>query len=264
LNTIISPFPDINDVFQRRDEREEFVFLPLLTVKFPDNTLLKDKQFHFISIWDTGSYEKEYFNDYRQDTHIIRFKVVDNKYLYPGDLKFPFVEQLGSAYRVIKSNFENHIDYYLRPKSHREFNSEDKTLIKGGELVHEAVKDLPKWECKYYFERVTKYLYAKTRYLKYHKVFSDFTYSSTFIKTREDEEKIKSEFNSFGKEKDELIKGLLSKPAWIQSDETPVVDGGEVIFIGSVTEYDFTNGTSEIFLFYDKKNEYVYQIFQWT
>lgn len=50
-------------------------------------------------------------------------------------------------------------------------------------------------------------------------------------------------------------------PNWLQKPEKIFEN---LTFIGSVSEGDFTNGSAEIYLFWDKENNEVYQFFQWT
>jgi hypothetical protein len=258
----IYPFPNFNDAFIEHDKLERYVFLPLVSIEFNSHKLFGNRTFYFISLWDTGSYDDDFLNNYRLDNYIIRFKYTDNKYSYPIKPNFPYISQLDSAFNLIQQKFDESIDYLLIPKNQDKFELEDNFLSSGGDFLHGVLPDLPRWEAGYYFERIIQYLYTKLKYSKFGKVYPSFTYSMTFVRNQDDEEKMKAKFHTFGKLKEELIKNINENPNWIQRDETP--EGDDIIFIGSVSEYDFTNGTAEIYLFWDKRNEFVYQIFQWT
>jgi len=253
------PFPLIEDIFEIKNSNEKYVFTPLVSITFKNHPILNNNSFHFISVWDTGSYAEDYFNDNRVDPRVIRFKYKNNKYSYLSNLNFPFINELKKAYEIIENNFIENLEYYLTPKSNREFID---TLSKGCELVHSTNEKFDKVEAGYYFEKITKYLYTKKKFQKFNNINSDFTYSDTFIGLTTTKEKVIREFHSEGKDKSEIIKNMLAKPNWIQTPEK--LNYENMIFIGSVSESDFTNGTAELYLFWDKENDFVYQISQWT
>jgi hypothetical protein len=261
--TEIVSFPDLKNVFDVYSGREKYVFLPLASVSFHDHRVLGNRSFHFISIWDTGSYKDDFFNDFRRESRIIKFKIVNNKYLYPVDPKFPSVEHLAQAYDIIEKNFNENLDYYLTPKSHVKFSIEDKTLRKGGELIDNSIGGFDRGDSGYYFKRITKYLYTKKKFELFGKINSSFTYPETFIGTTITREEVISEFHSYGKTKDEIVNNLVDKPAWLQKPEE-IIKELDLIFIGSIDEYSFTDGSAEIYLFWDKDHDEVYQFFQWT
>lgn len=255
----IRPFPLIEDIFEINSSNEKYVFTPLVSIGFENHSILSNKLFHFISVWDTWSYEEDYFNDNRPEPRVIRFKYKNNKYSYLSNLNFPFVDELKNAYEIIENNFNENLEYYLRPKSNKEFEN---VLSKGCDLVHSLCRNFNKPESGYYFEKITKYLYAKMKFEKFNKINSDFTYSEIFIGLTTTKEKVINEFNTEGKDKNEIIKNILIEPNWLQTPEK--LNYEKLIFIGSVSESDFTNGTAELYLFWDKENDFVYQISQWT
>ena len=255
----ISPFPEFESIFNANNSKEKFVFSPLASIEFDNDKVLSDKKFHFISVWDTGSYEKEYFNEYRLSERVIRFKFYDNKYSYPTELKFPFLDELESAYKTIENNFNENIDFFLKVKSYEEFSG---TLNKGGDILFSNNKKFDRWDAGYYFEKITTYLYTKKKFERFNKIHSRFTYPETLIGLTKTKEEIISEFHTYGTAKEDIVKNILDKPDWLQFPEN--LDYNKLIFIGSVSEFDFTNGTAEIYLFWDKENDYVYQISQWT
>jgi hypothetical protein len=257
------PFPDYLSVFNIYSGKEKFLFLPLVSISFTNHEIFGNRIFHFVSIWDTGSYNDDYFNDFRKESRIIRFKILNNKYLYPIDPKFPSIEYLADAYGIIEENFNKNIDYYLTPKNQTRFSLEDKTLTKGAELIWSAIDKFDRHDSGYYFTRITKYLYTKKKYDLFGKVNSSFTYPETFIGLTTTREKVISEFHSYGKTRTELINNLLDKPDWLQKPEE-ILKELNLIFIGSIDEYSFTDGSAEIYLFWDKSNDEVYQFLQWT
>lgn len=121
---------------------------------------------------------------------------------------------------------------------------------------------MTKWNLVIISKKITKYLYTKKKFEKFNNINSDFTYSETFIGLTTTKEEVVREFHSDGKDKSEIIKNILAKPNWIQTPEK--LNYENMIFIGSVSESDFTNGTAELYLFWDKENDFVYQISQWT
>jgi hypothetical protein len=259
MNYENKPFPLIEDIFEMKNSNEKYVFTPLVSINFKNHLALNNISFHFISVWDTGSYSKDYFNDDRLDPRVIRFRYKNNKYSYLSELNFPFITELKKAYELIENNFIENLEYYLTPKSHQEFEG---ILSKGGDLVHSKNEKFDKWDAEYYFEKITKYLYVKKKFEKFNKFNSSFTYSETFIGLTTTKKEVIEQFHSFGKDKSEIIKNVLEQPDWIQTPEKLKYEN--MIFIGSVSEYDFTNGTAELYLFWDKENDFVYQISQWT
>lgn len=258
---LIIPFPDFNDVFNIDNGKEKFIFLPLTTIKFQEHTEFQNRSFHFISIWDTGTYEETYFNEYRKEIRCIKFKIENNKYSYLGELNFPFINLLPRAYDIIEYHFQENIEYYLEPKSYRLFSIENKIFSKGQELIFGSVEGFDKPDAAYYFERIVQYLYTKKKYELFDKVNSNFVYSEIFIGATTTKEEVISEFNYEGKSKKEIINNLLKMPNWLQKPEKIFEN---LTFIGSVSEGGFTNGSAEIYLFWDKENNEVYQFFQWT
>ncbi len=174
-------------------------------------------------------------------------------------MNFPFISELKKAYQITEKNFVENLEYYLTPKSNKEFAD---TFSKGGELVHSTNKDFDKGESGYYFEKISKYLYTKKKFEKFNNIDSDFTYSETIIGLTTTKEEVIREFHCDGKDKSEIIKNIHVRPNWIQTPEKLNYDN--MIFIGSVSESDFTNGIAEIYLFWDKENNFVFQISQWT
>ncbi|MFD2943012.1 hypothetical protein [Flavobacterium notoginsengisoli] len=261
LRTI--PFPDLANVFHTINGREKFIFLPLVSVQFDNHSEFENRHFHFISIWDTGTYEDDFFNEFRKDIRCIKFKLEDNKYCYLGKPNFPFVDLLPNAYDLIESHFQEHLEYYLRPKSFREFSDENGVFNKGREIILSKLKDFDKADAAYYYERIIQYLYTKKKYELFDKINSDFSYSELFIGRTTTKENVIATFNDEGKSDHEIINNLLGKPNWLQKPEDISKDLS-LIFVGSVSENDFTNGSAEIYLFWDKQNEEVYQFFQWT
>jgi hypothetical protein len=264
-NLEIIPFPDFNNAFNVINGNEKFIFLPLATIQFNEHPAFENRRFHFVSIWDTGTYEENYFNAFRKNIRCIKFKIENNKYSYLAEPKFPFINLLPKAYDLIESNFQENIDYYLKPKSSRQFSIEDKIFSDGKELVFNSLEDFDKPDAAYYFERITQYLYTRKKYELFDKINADFAYLETFagLTTTTTKEKLIAEFNDEGKSKNEIINNLLEKPNWLQKPEE-ILDSLNLIFIGSVSESDFTNGSSEIYLFWDQENNEAYQFFQWT
>lgn len=262
-NIEIIPFPDFENVFEIFSGKEKYVFQPLASIVFNNHSIFENRRFNFVSIWDTGSYNSDFFNDFRKESRIIKFKIVENRYLYPVEPIFPFIDHLSRAYDLIEKNFNENLDYYLTPKSHTKFSLEDETLNKGAELVHNSNNKFDRCESSYYFNRITKYLYTKKKFELYGKINSSFTYPETFIGLTNTREQVISEFHTYGKTKDEIINNLLDKPVWLQKPEE-ILKELNLIFIGSVDEYTFTDSSAEIYLFWDKDNEEVYQFFQWT
>lgn len=259
----IIPFPDFNNTINVINGNEKFIFLPLATIQFNKHIEFENRSFHFISIWDTGTYEENYFNAFRKNIRCIKFKIENNKYSYLPEPEFPFINLLPKAYDIIQSNFQENIDYYLNPKSSRQFSIEDKIFSKGKELIFNLLEDFDKPDGAYYFERITQYLYTKKKYELFDKINSDFAYLETFVGLTTTKEKRIAEFNYEGKSKNEIINNLLEKPNWLQNPEE-ILKIQNLIFIGSVSETDFTNGSAEIYLFWDKENNEAYQFFQWT
>lgn len=262
-NYNIIPFPKFENVFNIFSGKEMQVFLPLVSIEFKNHNIFDNRIFHFISIWDNGSYNREFFNDYRKESRIIRFKLIKNKYLYPIEPIFPFIENLQTAYNITEKNFNDNLDYYLTPKSYTKFNYEDEVLNKGAELINNSISEFDKSDANYYFTRITKYLYAKKKYELFNNINSSFTYPETLIGLTKTKEQVISEFHNYGKTKNEIINNLLDKPDWLQKPEE-ILDNLNLIFIGSIDEYTFTEGSAEIYLFWDKENDYVYQFLQWT
>ncbi|NRS90811.1 hypothetical protein HNQ02_003758 [Flavobacterium sp. 7E] len=259
----IEPFPIIENVFEIYSKMEKYIFLPLATINFKNHKVLNNKSFHFISIWDNGSYEDVYFNDFRKEIRIIKFKMVDNKYLYPINPKFPSIQFLNDAYNIIEQNFNENIDYYLTPKNYSKFTHEDKTLYNGAELIRNSINEFDRFDSAYYFERITQYLYAKRKFELFEKINPSFTYSETFIGLLTTRENVISEFHDEGKTKTEIINNLLDEPQWIQNPEE-ILKNLNLTFIGSISENNFTNGSAEIYLFWDRIKNEVYQFIQWT
>ncbi|WP_433830744.1 hypothetical protein [Flavobacterium anhuiense] len=259
----IIPFSEFEDTFNSIDSNGKFVFLPLATIQFNQHSEFEDKSFHFISIWDTGDYEESFFNDFRKNISCIKFKLENNKYSYPEKLNFPFVDLLSQAYPLTQQNFQQHFDYFLKPKNYDEFSAEDGIFNQGREFVFNSLNGIDKFESSHYYERITQYLYAKEKYNLFDKINPAFTYSETFIGITTTKEEVIADFHYEGKSKDEIINNLLGTPEWLQSPEE-ISEKLNLTFIGSVYEGDFTNGTAEIYLFWDKINNETYQFFQWT
>ncbi|WP_281632633.1 hypothetical protein [Flavobacterium luteolum] len=259
----ILPFPEFENTFNSINSNEKFVFLPLATLQFKKHSEFENKSFHFVSIWDTGDYEESFFNEFRKSISCIKFKIENNKYSYPEGLNFPFVDLLSQAYDLTHQNFQQNLDYYLEPKSYHEFSSEKSIFSQGREFVFNSLNGIDKFESSYYYERITQYLYTKEKYKLFDKINPQFTYSETFIGITTTKEEVMTGFNEEGKSKDEIINNLLGTPEWLQSPEE-IPEKLNLIFIGSVYEGDFTNGSAEIYLFWDKENDEAYQFFQWT
>lgn len=259
----ITPFPDFSNVFNIIHGNEKFIFLPLATIQFYEHPEFKNRSFHFASIWDTGNYEEDYFNEFRKDIRCIKFKIENDKYSYLPEPRFPFVKLLAKAYEIAEHNFQKNSDYYLEPKSSSQFLIEDKILSDGKELISNLLEGFDKLDGAYYFERIIQYLYAKKKHELFDKVNPDFAYLETFIGLTTTKEKVIAEFNYEGKSNNEIINNLLEKPNWVQNPEE-ILGNLNLTFIGSVSESDFTNSSAEIYLFWDKENDDVYQILQWT
>ncbi|WP_289659836.1 hypothetical protein [Flavobacterium panacagri] len=256
-------FPDFDQTFNLINEREKFIFLPLASIQFNNHSEFENRHFHFISIWDTGTYENDFFNEFRKDIRCIKFKLEDQRYSYLGKPNFPFVDLLPNAYDLIENHFKEHLDYYLTPKSFREFSDENGFFNKARQIIISQLNGFDKSDAGYYFERIVQYLYVKKKYELFNKINSDFSYSELFIGRTTTKEEVIASFVDEGKSDHEIINNLLEKPNWLQKPEDIFRDLN-LIFIGSVSESDFTNGSSEIFLFWDKENDEVYQLFQWT
>ncbi|AWK06030.1 hypothetical protein HYN56_18085 [Flavobacterium crocinum] len=259
----IIAFPDFDKTLNIINKREKFIFLPLATIQFEKHSEFENRQFHFILIWDTGTYEDDFFNEFRKDIRCIKFKLEGNKYSYLGKPNFPFVHLLPNAYDLIENHFQENLEYYLKPKSFREFSDENGVFTKGLAKIINQLNDFDKPDAAYYYERIMQYLYTKKKYELFNKINSDFSYSELFIGRTTTKEEVIAEFNDEGKSDNDLINNLLEEPNWLQKSEDILKDL-DLTFIGSVSESDFTNGSAEIFLFWDKKNDEVYQFFQWT
>lgn len=255
------PYPSFEDVFVKEiDPKAKFVFLPLATIKISNHSVFGSKSFHIISIWDTGDYEKEYFGDFRTDVNEISFRISGDKLEYKDDIKFPYIEHLGKAYKIIIEDFVVEKDNYINNIGS---NSTSKIVDRGKKLILGQIPEFGDFEAGYYFERITSSLLSKYRFEKFGTVNSLFSpnlhYAHKITEWKHSEDDFgKLDFNKIGKSN--LIDNILLKPDFIQNDEAP--EG--CIFIGQVDEWEYISSSStNTYLFYDVKNEKQVQIFQW-
>lgn len=92
---------------------------------------------------------------------------------------------------IIVNNFIENVEYYLTPKSNKEFAD---TLSKGCELVHATNRNFDKVESGRYFEKITKYLCTKKKFEKFNNINSDFTHSEIFVGLATTKEEVIREF----------------------------------------------------------------------
>lgn len=252
-------FPSIDDIFDKPHELIKYVFLPLFSIRITDNQEISDKRFHAISIWDNGNYKKSYFNDYRQSIYWIKFDYDGDKYSYNAPIDFPSIEYLKDAYQFAEAHFYNNINFYLQPKSSKEY-SLDEDGRKGGVEIRKKHPGMNVFDSEYYFQRIISYLLTKERWKKYKALNSKMTYDLYTFK--HPEEYLRENFNSIGKND---LGSLLNMPDSLKEKYKP--SWGEYedqIFLCHMDVGDFIfSDATLITLFYDKKQNQIVQQFEW-
>lgn len=257
----ITPYPNFEDVFIEETNRlAKFVFLPIATIKIRNDEMFGNITFHFVSIWDTGNYEKEFLGKYRTDVNEISFDLIGDKLKYEDPIIFPCIENLEQAYNIIVADFEKQKEYYL---SDLDYMNNSVKMKRGQKLILDQIPNFGNFEAKYYFERITSSLLSKYRYQKFGVVNPNFSVNSFYAHLisngKYNSENIMNyDFNTIGKIN--LVENLFEEPEFIQNEEFP--EGTQ--FIGQVDESHFISSNStNTYLFFDKKNNRQIQIFQW-
>lgn len=260
-NIELIPYPNFEDVFVSEiDPKAKYVFLPLITIKVSNHSVIGTKTFHLISIWDTGNYKKEYFGNFRTDVNAISFNIVGDKLEYKDEIKFPKIEFLEEAYKIIVEDFKTQRDYYLE---NLEYESQSAKMDRGVKLILDKLPEFGDFESGYYFERITSALLSKYRFEKYGAVNSLFNDNAIYIDEitngKYSEEQLKTmDFNKIGKIN--LVDNLLEQPEFEQNEEFPE----KSLFIGQINEWHYISASStNTYLFFDKTNNKEMQIFQW-
>ncbi|MDR2834643.1 MAG: hypothetical protein LBV69_00380 [Bacteroidales bacterium] len=228
-------FSTIEEVFEQPTEMYKTLFFPLLTIDLLEMGKGPGKV-HFISVWGCGG-ANEYmiFDDVSFGFDFIKFGWTGEKYLFDNKLFNPeYTETLLKWHAEIEQEYaENKADYLTPKKPGKEV--EESNLVK-----REKERAKTSGDYNLYAKSLLNYWITKDKFFETGKFIQGYNYTHGY----NPEVQARQTFISLSKTKETK----LSKE-----------------FIGKVCGYNYKdNGEDEIGLYIDRKQNKVFQKFNWT
>ncbi|WP_025124316.1 hypothetical protein [Myroides odoratimimus] len=223
-------YPTIEEVFDAPMDFYKTVFFPLLTLDL--NTMNKGEgKVHFITVWGNGNPELDY-KDNLFNYNSIRFDWTGDKYIFNGDLSsIETFNNLKEWYLEAEQEYlENKSDYL----TYKTFDEVKKSHLAQQNKRREAIS----FEYYHYVKGVINYWITRNKYLETGLFIQGNAYTGDYCN---EERKI---YNNLSKT------GITTR-----SNE----------LIGKVTGYNYSEiGEDEISLYIDRKQNQVFQKFNWS
>ncbi|STZ08503.1 Uncharacterised protein [Moraxella caprae] len=234
-------FPNFDDVFYQADDIHKMVFFPLLTVDL--ETLNKNRgKVHFVSVFGNGNPELIYHNTTLFDYDNIRFEWDGERYHFKGDLSsIESIDDIPKWYDEAVQEYIQFKDEYCLLKSWQDAeNSNFAIQCQRREKIDFGYYHYIRSLINYW---VTKEMYLKTGHFIQGSVYLDGIYGDL------------DKFNPKEYERKSTIGKLSDKSATNRSNE----------LIGKVCGYNYIqSGEDEIKLYIDRKNNQVFEKFDWS
>ena len=225
-------FSTIEEVFENPDEIYKTLFFPLLTIDLTEMDKGKGRV-HFLSVWGNGG-----ANDYMIEDNVsfgfdfIKFDWTGEKYLFDKKLFNPASkDMLLKWYSDIEKEYLENKEDYLTSKSWEE--AKNSHLTQQNKLRKEISLDY-----YLYAESLINYWITRDKYLETGKLIQGSAYTDNM------NNEVRQIFISLSKTKETKLSKEL---------------------VGKVCGYNYKdNGEDEISLYIDRKQQKVFQKFNWS
>ncbi|KZE84071.1 hypothetical protein AV926_02800 [Myroides marinus] len=157
-------YPKFEEVFS--DDTLEGIFYPLCTAVLPSG-----KQVHFVS--HNGVWTADESNSDQNTSDYYRFKLIDNKYTFSGDISiYQGYELVGQIHKILEVDFKTNEDHYFKAKlALDEYTDRVKALLP--EI--DADFDLDTYIEFFYAYSLNKLVYQRTgQFAKYRQLIDGF------------------------------------------------------------------------------------------
>ncbi|MGE8291011.1 MAG: hypothetical protein ACN6ON_05015 [Sphingobacterium sp.] len=223
-------YPTINEVFEAPSTIFKTIFFPLLTIDLKDLNKGEGKV-HFVTVWGNGDPDLN-FKDELFDFNFIKFDWTGEKYKFNGDLSsIETFDNLSDWYAEAAEEYEANKTDYLTQKAYEDVKKSHFTI------QNERRKRVS-FEYYHYVKGLINYWITRDKYLETGLFVQGGAYTNC---DSNHERKIYEKLNSTG--------------ATARSNE----------LIGKLTGYNYSGfGEDEISLYIDRKQQQVFQKFNWT
>lgn len=223
-------YPTIEEVFEQPMDFYKTVFFPLLTIDLADMNKGNGKV-HFVTVWGNGNPELK-FKDDLFNYDFIKFDWTGEKYLFNGDLSsIETFDRLNEWYREAEQEYlENKTDYLTR----KSFDEVDESHF----YLQNERRESVSFEYYHYINGLINYWITRDKYIETGQFIQGSAYTGDYS---DEERKIFNKLNTTG--------------VTTRSNE----------LIGKITGYNYSEfGEDEISLYIDRKQNQVFQKFNWS
>lgn len=223
-------YPTIEEVFEQPMDFYKTVFFPLLTIDLA-NINKGNGKVHFVTVWGNGNPELK-FKDDLFNYDFIKFDWTGEKYLFNGDLSsIETFDRLNEWYREAEQEYlENKTDYLTR----KSFDEVDESHF----YLQNERRESVSFEYYHYINGLINYWITRDKYIE----TGQFIQGSAYTGDYSDEER-------------KIFNKLSTTGVTTRSNE----------LIGKITGYNYSEfGEDEISLYIDRKQNQVFQKFNWS